>query len=1695
MNMKIKKLNIKDIFYFIKINIFIFLAVLITFPQSYSKPIPPGSGEGDVPANILFLLDSSLSMKNPVTGGTYLGLSGVDWAVELSDGNLIVGEKGDGAVKILTAESKKDTSFANGNINFNGKPKDNTCDNFPHSGNNNQKKKINSESNNTASGAVSSADIVWFGSQATGHIVGIKSDGTCKAVLQTDIDMFKTLEIRRIGGEDILFAFGRAYKNRPASKKQQLGYMLVKNLGANGSDYKGAQIHCDLHRGFGEPLEDGPDNSGNLFNTTKKDMSLDMTVSKNGDYFHFSRKGNLWTFKGENKGNNLWCPVPIAQGGGELATISPENEVMRNKENNKTTTEDRGLNTIYSIRASSDDNDIIYITDKFTHTLQKVRLDIPNAEYEVLVTAGKKGIKTEGTAGTVAASDVSFDEPGRTSSSKIAANLWVSSSTILVGNRNGTIQLFDEDKFTAENKDTSWQAQYGGGKTTRFQGAKEAILEIISDSSLQAGANFGFGHWNGGEGDMSGKGRPSQRYCHKNKHPDTGIKSGSCYYYREDTGPTAGPQETGVPWKGEHPEGTSGMCTKHSCLNVAVHKNGFREIPEVLADLEMAYATDTDAFADLAYGYYTNLDGKTPVINDRRPCQQHYVIVISDGHMFNEERSIPNIKELRTEYSVRTLFVAYGGAYDNVKAKPVFDRFAKAGSCDVDGSAECVPTIKANDPAELKAELDTRIRQIIADRLSFSAPSITASIQEGGAIYQAQFNYEPNGEWRGNLIRKAIRPADDPDDPGGVADSPTYSDRNGKNWNAGDELVNLGSNSRNIWTALDVDQSPEANYVSNWNNWNETLYQEINSLFEETGNIVLDYHNTSSTCKNESGVQDGTIDDQKGIINFLRGKDYFDYNGGCNITEDRGSILADIYHSQLVEVGPPGANTLFTSNNQEAYWRSSKGYAQFKRDKNNRPRLIYAGSNGGMLHAFRASNGREEWAFVPPMVVPHLPLLVNTSMDGAFKKTIKAGGSNAIFGVDGSPVVHDVFIKGLNDTGTAYETTKSWRTLLMIPFGRGGPGFSVLDVTNPTVVKGETNDDGSIKIDESTGNVTGGGSGPLHMFTIYNDTYNNRVIRVDHNGVLNRFEYQDGAFSLQDSLEAEQAINNHSKATADDNDSDTDFTNRDNINACESDDDFDPNFRTAGDKSCYKGKTFTFSNITLPAGSYDATTGVLKDGALVVSENSSGDYSTLQFGPTGVVTGKFNMDSGNPRLTITFSSDKILNAGTGPELSSKIRFASSCEGSGVSEAKFDYSQLGETWSTPRILRVPKFDPSTGKSTGTLDNDRYVAVMGAGYPSSSKCSGSAMFFVDLEGGADVSAESDDIGTALEHEAGKLYGTEILGGPLKIVDSDPDGKKLGLSGTYPTNASPVKNAITAAPVVITADAVGNAPWRGGLVYINDMEGKITKINLTSDKKLFDQQVIMNLKANDTNKRLSFFEMDGAIGSSTGNFWLFGGTGDFNRISEIDDGMSLMDNIVYGIRDFDFPYFVPHPTYPLPISGEADFVSKSMEALEAEAGVPTIEDMDLCIDTTGTNAPTCSLTSSKIGWRYHLGNADGLPTGETENLFRKASAAPTVYRGKVYYPIYEPDKFNNCSLGTAYVCAYDDECGYLDSLHIDSSVQAGNCYEVGAGILSKLVVFGSRLFANLAGPSEQSETLVEILASDKQFRSYRKSWRENF
>ena len=144
----------------------------------------------------------------------------------------------------------------------------------------------------------------------------------------------------------------------------------------------------------------------------------------------------------------------------------------------------------------------------------------------------------------------------------------------------------------------------------------------------------------------------------------------------------------------------------------------------------------------------------------------------------------------------------------------------------------------------------------------------------------------------------------------------------------------------------------------------------------------------------------------------MKGNDYFDYDGDCVVSEVRDHVMGDVYHSQLVEVGPPDMNLNFTSFNEEAYHRSTRGYARFKVEQAKRLNVIYAGANSGILHAIAAKSGNgyeggeEIWGFIPPFVAAKLPQIINPEYDKS-----SGGGTNPIFGVDGSPVIHDAFIR------------------------------------------------------------------------------------------------------------------------------------------------------------------------------------------------------------------------------------------------------------------------------------------------------------------------------------------------------------------------------------------------------------------------------------------------------------------------------------------------------------------------------------------------------------------------------------------------------------------------------------------------------------------------------------------------------------
>ena len=96
-----------------KIIIFvIFFIIIISGQSSYSKPIPPGSGAGDVPANILFLLDNSASMNVTITTPSQSIGQAYD-VIELpSDGSLIISTNDYGIVKVDSDDVIKDTTFA-----------------------------------------------------------------------------------------------------------------------------------------------------------------------------------------------------------------------------------------------------------------------------------------------------------------------------------------------------------------------------------------------------------------------------------------------------------------------------------------------------------------------------------------------------------------------------------------------------------------------------------------------------------------------------------------------------------------------------------------------------------------------------------------------------------------------------------------------------------------------------------------------------------------------------------------------------------------------------------------------------------------------------------------------------------------------------------------------------------------------------------------------------------------------------------------------------------------------------------------------------------------------------------------------------------------------------------------------------------------------------------------------------------------------------------------------------------------------------------------------------------------------------------------------------------------------------------------------------------------------------------------------
>jgi type IV pilus assembly protein PilY1 len=166
-------------------------------------------------------------------------------------------------------------------------------------------------------------------------------------------------------------------------------------------------------------------------------------------------------------------------------------------------------------------------------------------------------------------------------------------------------------------------------------------------------------------------------------------------------------------------------------------------------------------------------------------------------------------------------------------------------------------------------------------------------------------------------------------------------------------------------------------------------------IFTRNGNGVSFQWSSLSSSQQTALKGPGALLDGEKVLNYIRGASA---NEGANSGQFRSRVREGNSASPLGD-SPHNAPVYVESGGNET---------------------LYLGANDGMLHAFNAANGVEQFAYVPATLIPKLYKLTNN---------------------------HDYFVDGYVAVSDD-ELTPNQR-LLVGALGRGGKGLYGLDVTNP----------------------------------------------------------------------------------------------------------------------------------------------------------------------------------------------------------------------------------------------------------------------------------------------------------------------------------------------------------------------------------------------------------------------------------------------------------------------------------------------------------------------------------------------------------------------------------------------------------------------------------------------------------------------
>lgn len=443
-------------------------------------------------------------------------------------------------------------------------------------------------------------------------------------------------------------------------------------------------------------------------------------------------------------------------------------------------------------------------------------------------------------------------------------------------------------------------------------------------------------------------------------------------------------------------------------------------------------------------------------------CRLPYLIVISDGEENSDgENPSADVADFLNKAAVRTWVFTFN------------DKDSDLISIANPGGGDIVLVTSGN---ELKEELEKVIGEIRQDATTFATaavPSVQASTDQN--IYITHF--QPNNQaaiWEGHM--RSFPSSSDLDltnDPhtwdsaiemlAQAPDRPADGDTS----TLSDLKLGTGENERRIYFGMEP--TPGVSGQGTWvdhragldEGWNdEETTSDVEPTAESAEADLWSAFGVTYDPDDPDSIQQARSRVYQIIENTVVEKHWDNPDNGPT-----DYILGEMFHSDPLIVGGPTNTQYFILDAEERTnpdgTTEGTGYQEFFNKHENRRKLVIAGANDGMVHAFdvgrpsieelpaepggglvkrdevRFDNGTglEVFAYIPRSVLPIVAELAENP-------------SAHRWSVDGPPAAGDVFIDPAHG-GAPDPDEREWRTVLIGGLREGGSAYYALDITQP----------------------------------------------------------------------------------------------------------------------------------------------------------------------------------------------------------------------------------------------------------------------------------------------------------------------------------------------------------------------------------------------------------------------------------------------------------------------------------------------------------------------------------------------------------------------------------------------------------------------------------------------------------------------